>query len=310
MTICTRKIVIDRHPNILVNRDYTPLMAQNNLLDFDHLYHFKGGRVIKEINQRSVIQITLMHQHQPKKFFIKRHVAAMPEFEAICGNSLQRRSLSPGLAEFENICEFRKHRLATVTPVAAGQRYVGGLRYESFLITEDFAPYISLEELILSHPERLRGPEGIDRKRRIIEAVGRLARKMHDSGFNHRDFNATHILIDPGNADRDHYLGMFDLQRIDRKKWLQPKWFIKIMAELGYTMPSPVFSEDDRRRLYQTYLGNTSKRWFDPLLHILIQSKIRKIGRHTEKIKRRRKLVDKDVHDRSEKGETDSTSCQ
>lgn len=292
MTIGTQKILIDRYPNMVVNRDYTPLISRNGLLDFDRLYHFSGGHVIKQIKERSVIRMTLTNHDEPRNFFIKRHVAALPELDAFSGHGLRRRNLSPGMAEFENICDFRNHDLATVTPVAAGQRYAGRLRYESFLITEDVAPCISLEELILSHPERLSGPDGINTKRLIITAVANLARRMHDSGFNHRDFNATHILIAPGKETSDHYLGLFDLQRVDRKKCLRVKWAIKTMAEMGYTMPSPPFDEDDRRLLFRLYLDSPLKSWKYPLLYFFVIKKIKRIKKHTEKIMLRKKSLD------------------
>jgi hypothetical protein len=293
MTISAGKILLETRPNMIINRDYAPVLTQSGLLDFDRFYYFNGGTVVKQIKERSVIRMTLLHGKKRRHFFLKRHVAAPPEFAALIGHCCQRRSLSPGMAEFENICDFRKNRLATVTPVAAGQRRVGLFRFESFLVTEDVTPCISLEELILDHPERLSGPDGIQRKHRIITAVARLARNMHDNGFNHRDFNATHVLIGPEDSKGKSHMGLFDLQRVDRKKWMRYKWFIKIMAELGYTMPSPLFDENDRQMLFQSYLGISSKRLIDPFLVFLIQSKIRRIKRHTEKIMRRRQSIRK-----------------
>ena len=288
MTIGTQKILIDRYSNMVVNRDYTPLMSRNGLLDFDRLYHFTGGLVIKKIKERSVIRMTLTNHDEPRNFFIKRHVAARPELDAFSGNGLRRRSLSPGMAEFKNICDFREYHLATVTPVAAGQRHVGRLRYESFLMTEDVAPYISMEELILSHPERLNGPDGFDTKRLIITAVAHLARSMHDSGFNHRDFNATHILIAPGEEAGDHYLGLFDLQRVDRKKWMRFRWMIKTMAELFYSMPDPVFSDSDRQFMFERYMGRQVPGWWAAFLMGWIVRKSSRIARHTNNIRLRK----------------------
>jgi hypothetical protein len=117
-------------------------------------------------------------------------------------------------------------------------RPTGFARYESFLLTKSFEPYVSMEEIIRNHPERLQGAEGLMRKERLIKAVALLARKMHDQGFNHRDFNATHVLASPENGNGGFDLALFDLQRMDRKKWLRTKWFIKTMAHLSYTSPN------------------------------------------------------------------------
>jgi hypothetical protein len=193
------------------------------------------------------------------------------------------------MSEFINICDFRKHGIPTVVPVAAGERRTGFARYESFLLTESFEPYLSLEEIIRKHPERLQGAGGIERKERLIRAVGLLARKMHDQGFNHRDFNATHVLVGPENGNGGFDLALFDLQRMDRKKWLRKKWFIKTMAHLGYTMPEPLFSDQDRLLLFQTYKGSSGLQLMDRLQLYWIRMKIGKISRHTENILRRRK---------------------
>lgn len=290
MTVGADELHLERRPNIVINRDYVSMLAQNGLLDFDRLYHYRGGTVVKQIKERSITRLTEVHG-KGSIFFLKRHVAARPGIEALNHRWFLGRSISPGMAEFENICDFRKNGLATVTPIAAGERHVGLFRFESFLLTEDVAPFISLEKLISDHPERLRGREGLQRKHRIITATASLARRMHDTGFNHRDFNATHVLIGPEDSKGGFSVGLFDLQRIDRKKWLRSKWFIKIMAELGFTMPAPLFDEKDRIILYQSYLGISSKRFIDHFLYFLIKMKIRRIKRHTEKIIRRRASI-------------------
>jgi hypothetical protein len=281
MTLGTQIIDLDTRPNMVINRDYSRILNSSGLLDFDRIYHYAGGTLVKKIKERSVIRMEIGPHDGNNVFFLKRHFDTAPDIPALIGHWLSGRSISGGMSEFENICEFRENGLPTVTPVAAGERRIGFSRFESFLITKDFAPYLSLESMIYDHPERL---SGVERKQRIISAVACLARNMHIKGFNHRDFNATHVLIGPENAIEPLSLGLFDLQRIDRKKWLRFKWFIKTMAEVGYTMPAPLFSEEDRILLFKTYRRISSIRRFDRILLFWITLKIRRIERHTEKI--------------------------
>jgi len=211
-----------------------------------------------------------------------------PDLGAWIGHGFSARGLSPGMAEFQNICDFRKSGLPTVTPVAAGERRSGPFRFESFLVTEDFAPYVSLESLIRERPERFAGPEGMPWKRRLLSAIGRLAAAMHAQGFNHRDFNATHILIGPEDETGAVSLALFDFQRVDRRAWLRLKWRVKLLAELFFTLPEPLFDREDRRLLYRAFRGAGRIRPVDRFLLLLVERKIARIARHTRKVDARK----------------------
>jgi hypothetical protein len=288
MTIGVGKIEIEKLPHMVVNRDYVSMLEAGGLLDFDHLYRFQGGTTLKQIRDRDVLRMEIRDGDELRIFYLKRHNAVRSSLWEMIGALCAERGASPGMSEFINICDFRKYGIPTVVPVAAGERRTGFARYESFLLTKSFEPYVSMEEIIRNHPERLKGAEGLMRKERLIKAVALLARKMHDQGFNHRDFNATHVLVGPENGSGGFDLALFDLQRMDRKNWLRTKWFIKTMAHLNYTMPAPLFSDQDRLLLFQTYKGSSGLQLMDRLQLHWIRMKILKIRRHTEKILKRR----------------------
>ena len=107
---------------------------------------------------------------------------------------------------------------------------------------------------------------------------------MHDAGNNHLDFNADHVMIGPGEKEGDTQLALLDFQRIDRRKWMRFRWNIKTMAEIFYSMPDPVFTDEDRLYLYEQYNHRTCKGLWDRLVLKWINRKARRIGKHTEKI--------------------------
>jgi hypothetical protein len=289
MTVGTGKIDIEKRPHVVLNREYLSMLASGGLLDFDGIYNFQGGAVIKQIRDRSVIRLEIGDKDGNRTFYLKRHNPVRLGLLAMIGGLFGETGASPGMAEFIYLRRFREHGIPTVAPVAAGERRTGFGRYESFLLTEGFAPYISLEELISNRPEILQGPEGILRKERLIRAIALLARKMHDEGFNHRDFNATHVLVGTDEGYRDFHLALFDLQRIDRKKWLKTNWFIKTMAHLSFSMPASLFDDKDRLLMFQTYKGVSNPRMMDRLQLHWIGKKKQRIKRHTENIMKRRK---------------------
>ena len=75
---------------------------------------------------------------------------------------------------------------------------------------------------------------------------------MHDSGMNQQDFNATHILlynIESGNPA----VVLFDLQRVDTSLLNSFRWPIKALAELNFSLPSSIFTENDKVFLFTNY---------------------------------------------------------
>jgi hypothetical protein len=292
MSVGTGRVSLEKLDHMVVNREFLPALKRAGMTDFERVFHFDGGTLVKRIKARSVTRITIGGPMRPLDLYLKRHVgarAALSELLAAWMNP--GRSITPGMVEFENICAFREHGLATVTPVAAGRRRIGLLRYESFLITESVSPFTSLEAIIRHDPARFEGPQGEVFKRSLLTAVGVLARRMHAAGFNNRDFNATHVLIGPDEGNDRIALALFDLQRVDRKKWMRFRWMIKTMAELIYSMPAPLFSDRDHRRLFSAYAGRAGQGCRDRFLWWWIKKKVGRIARHTENIRRRRETL-------------------
>lgn len=289
MPVNANPIAIRTLPDMIVNREFLPALMAAGLSDFDRIYHHHGGEVIKQIRTRQVTRIGIPRASGTYDLYLKRHVANRPTFSEWVEGTIRHTGVSPGILEFHSICDFRKHGMPTATPVAAGERKVAPLRYESFLITESIDPFISLETIIRYHPERLQGEEGKRRKQRILQAVAGLSRSMHDAGLNHLDFNADHVMIGPDATEGNISLALLDFQRIDRKKWMRFRWMIKTMAELFYSMPDPVFSDQDRQSMFKHYVRRSGNGAWDRFLLQWIKRKARRIGRHTEKIFSRKK---------------------
>ncbi len=274
--------IIRRKENgLLLNQAFYPLLKSNGLLDFETIYRYQGGQIVKKISSRSIVRIEL---YAPEKhiLYLKRHVPErISTFVSIPALNFSGTS-SQGRLEFENICDFRENSIPTVTPVACGEHRIHSNRVESFVLTEDFHPWISLEEMIRDHPEFFRGSEGTERKKVLLDKLGRLAKKMHRSGFNHRDFNATHILLRYTEDGELHEPALFDLQRVDRKRMFRFRWIIKALAELNYSLPEDLFTPEDRRRLFNAYHGKSSLSLWNRFQYLWIQKKTGRISRHTD----------------------------
>lgn len=282
-------IKLVRLNDILINPDYQNQLAQLNLTSFDLIWNFGGGNTFKKIPARSVTRIDFEQNGIGNAFYLKRHNPEKVKRSRQYFLKPFQNGLSQGQLELKNIIEFRNHDLATVIPVAAGEKKVDSYCVISFLITEDFSPFISLEWILLNRPEIFTGKKGEVRKRILLEKIGCFARKMHAAGFNHKDFNATHILLYYPKPDIEApELALFDLQRVDRKNILSFRWVIKSLAEINYTLLDEYFTEEDRQFLFLAYKGCLKPSYYGRFQQWWIRRKTSRIARHTKNIIKKR----------------------
>lgn len=278
---------------LLINKRYATFLEQTGFTTFHAVWSFSGGEVIKEKGERSVVRVhfpaaadgcanSCQFQDSTSFFYIKKHRQRLSLRQRLQGILRPADACGEGVREFFNYCTFRQHGLATASPVAAGMRFTSFLQADSFLITRDFFPLVALEEIILQQPATLQGAENERRKRSILGAIARYARKMHDSGMNQKDFNATHLLLRESDAAPPE-VALFDLQRVDRNPLNRWRWPIKALAELNCTLPATIFTGRDRMFLFKTYKDKEVLSALDHWQYRLICRKTESIARHTEK---------------------------
>jgi heptose I phosphotransferase len=271
-------------PYLTINNEYQELLESAPFHSFESIWNFSNGETIKQIKARSVIRFEIRHHDIKRTFYIKRHNSEFIGLSRLFSRLFSRRSLSQGRLEFENICDFRKYNLPTVVPVVAGEKFSHFFWTKSFLITEDFSPFISLEALLENQPQFFLGPKGENRKHILLKEVAVLARIMHQNGFNHRDFNATHILLNYNNESDIPQIALFDLQRVEKRKYFRFRWKIKSIARLNYTLPDDIFNIKDRIYILLSYKDKKSFNFLDRMQWFWIERKTAKIKRHTEKM--------------------------
>jgi hypothetical protein len=283
-------VCVDIGPMIL-NREYQHLLASMGFLDFDSIWNFKGGQRVKDIQSRSVTRIPAEHCGRQTGFYLKRHKCKSPGLGQWVSGGRHGQRISPGKKEFENICSFREHGLPTVVPIAAGEREIPGEGVQSFILTDDFSPYVQLEAIVGEDPAFFMGGRGISRKEILLREIAGIARRMHQAGFNHQDFNATHILLHYGSGSNTPALALFDLQRVEsgsRGRW---RWPIKSMARLNYSLPRELFSRQDRVWMWKAYREKEQLHLWGRVQWIWIQRKTQRIARHTERLMNRRRAA-------------------
>lgn len=96
--------------------------------------------------------------------------------------------------EFRVLAELRRRDLPTLEPVACGEEDQGWRRTRSFLVTRFARGAVMLEDLLATAGagQRLAGRA---ERLRWLRAAGRLARRMHEAGFEHGTFFPRNLLL-------------------------------------------------------------------------------------------------------------------
>lgn len=279
--------------SLIINQDYQNFLSDIGFTTFDAVWSCGDGELIKQKGERRVIRIQfplnkryiINNSHAVDKdtfFYIKKHRQQISLWNRL--KHIIRPSYLPseGYKEFHNYCDFRRKGLGTAVPVVAGMKISSSFQADSFIITQDFAPFTDLENIILRHPETLQGETNHIKRRILLREISGYAKKMHNCGMNHKDFNATHILLNNMDTQMPQ-VAVFDLQRVDRNSFNRWRWPIKALAELNFTLLPSVFSEDDKFFLFLSYKGEKYHSVIDRMQYMGIRRKTDKIARHCKK---------------------------
>lgn len=148
----------------------------------------------------------------------------------------------------------RLHALGvdTMRAVAFAERGSNPARQHSFIITEELAPTVSLEDYCRDWRAV---PPAPGFKRTLIRRVAAMARRMHEGGVNHRDFYICHFLLHlpvDTNAPR---LSLIDLHRAQIREKTPRRWRDKDLAALYFSALDIGLTRRDFLRFLKTYFA-------------------------------------------------------
>ena len=138
---------------------------------------------------------------------------------------------SPAVVEAENVRSARSAGIATMEVVAAGQESgLLGAHRSYIIVTAVPGDALSRcgEDFLARHRDN-----GLAAA--FTEQLADLARELHQAGYVHRDFYASHLFLDeqPGGFQ----LHLIDLARLFKPRWRRFRWRVKDLAQLKFSMP-------------------------------------------------------------------------
>lgn len=208
---------------------------------FDEIFAIEG-----EIYRQVARRHTLRFERGGQAYFIKAHRGV--GWREIFKNILTLRLPVIG-AKNEWLAIRRLSALGIRTPraVAYGKRGIDPARQQSFLVTEDIGPSVSLEELCATWRANPPSPKA---KWQLIADVAAIARTLHENGVNHRDFYLCHFMQP---LDNPRALILIDLHRAQLRTKTPERWVIKDVGGLYFSAMDIGLTQRDLFRFIKHY---------------------------------------------------------
>ncbi|MBH3339734.1 lipopolysaccharide core heptose(I) kinase RfaP [Pseudomonas mendocina] len=218
------------------------------------------GQVYRELEARR----TLRTEVDGKGYFVKIHRGI--GWGEILKNLVTARLPVLGAGqEWKAIQRLSEAGVSTMTAVAYGERGSNPAQQHSFIVTEELAPTVDLEQLALNWHAQ---PPAPGLKRALIRRVAQMTGRMHAAGVNHRDCYICHFLLHtdkPFDAD-DFRLSIIDLHRAQVRDAVPRRWRDKDLAGLYFSALGIGLTQRDLLRFLKDYFGVVDSR---PLRQIL-----------------------------------------
>jgi serine/threonine protein kinase len=259
-----------------VHRKWKSIFEESGLCRLEDFFSVSGNALSKPgLGKRYRARLDLTRDGKILSVFLKRYSGEHLR------NLLQRwfedgERTAIALREVHVANALEKIEIATFKPLAWGSSGNWGTTQNSFLVMsqvegdsiERWLPQQNFSSSVESWRKRLH----------LVEQLAAFSRRLHESGWFHRDLYLCHIFIVEGSGKFE--LALVDLARMFRPRWRVERWQIKDLAQLNFSAPTKYFSRTMRLRFAKVYFGVDR---FSPTHKNLI----RKIAQRSEKIARR-----------------------
>lgn len=216
---------------------------------FDQVSRLQG-LVFRQVRGRRTLRFEL----NGKSYFVKIHEGV--GWAEIIKNLLNlKRPVVGAENEWKALLRLREIGLDVPTPLAYGSRGGSPATRKSFIITEDLADTVNLEQFCADWPHH---PPAHRLKVALIERVAAITRQMHSIGMNHRDCYLCHFLLDAASVRDPRGLGpirlhLIDLHRAQIRRSTPWRWIVKDVAGLTFSSMDIGMTRTDRLRFIRAY---------------------------------------------------------
>lgn len=224
-------------------------LQELGLATLEQVKTFRGELVKDHRGRRDVFRIeTKDVEGHPLVMFLKRNWR--PYRKDGLASCLRRgRVWSIARREWENSRALESAGFRAAGLVAYGEELKPLWETFSFIITEA-ASGQTIERFLRECRERAL-------RRRVLDALAREIRQMHDVGLATPDLFTRHIFVDTTSGEPKFCL--IDMTRMDRVRKLSPRKRVRDLAALNVTAPLRIVSTRERVRFLKIYAGRLDK---------------------------------------------------
>ena len=201
------------------------------------------GEVFRAVDGRKTFRFDL----NGSRYFAKLHFGV--GWREIAKNLFHLRwPIVDAENEWRAVQRLKSLGVSTLHPVAYGVVGLNPATRRSYLVTQDLADTISLEDL---GKQWLNQPPSPAIKRALIKRVAGIARTLHSHGMCHRDLYLCHFLLHQNQPDLR--VSLIDLHRAFSSPRLRRRWLIKDIGSLYYSCLHLNLTQRDLLRFIRTY---------------------------------------------------------
>lgn len=205
------------------------------------------GEVYRELEGRR----TLRTEVQGRGYFVKIH-RGIGWGEIVKNLASAKLPVLGAGQEWRAIERLHQAGIATMTAVAYGERGSNPARQHSFIVTEELAPTVSLEDYSLTWRTQ---PPAPALKYALIARVASMVGGMHRAGVNHRDCYICHFLLhtDRPITPAELHVSVIDLHRAQTRSSTPRRWRDKDLAALYFSALDIGLTRRDKLRFLRGY---------------------------------------------------------
>ncbi|MEA3290915.1 MAG: lipopolysaccharide core heptose(I) kinase RfaP, partial [Pseudomonadota bacterium] len=213
-----------------------------------------SGEVFREAPGRRTVRL----ERGGKRYFLKTHTGV--GWQEIMKNLIYfRLPVLGAMNEWHGIHHIDRLGISTLTAAGYGTTRGNPAKRRSFILTDDLSGTVSLEEFCGAwrhHPPRRL--DEVHYKRWLIRRLAEIARDIHNSGANHRDFYLCHFLLKPGYRDgeldpKSSRIHVIDLHRMQIRRRTPTRWAVKDISGLYFSSMDVGLTDRDRFRFMKIY---------------------------------------------------------
>ncbi|MDX4946863.1 lipopolysaccharide core heptose(I) kinase RfaP [Providencia manganoxydans] len=234
-----------------------------------HEVNMITGKIYREVKNRRTLQFYVGE----KSFFIKQHYGI--SISEILKNILSfRLPVIDARQEWNAIQHLEKNNINTMDAYAVGAKGINILTRESFLITKDLSPTISLEDYCKNW---LNNSPAFNEKLNLNLKLASVVSAMHQSGLNHRDCYLCHFLLDTDSnkSEKDKKIYIIDLHRAQIRSCVPKRWRDKDLIGLYFSSMNIGLTSRDIYRFLKQYFNSDLRTIFRQHRKLIKKAKVR-----------------------------------